>query len=187
MIRDGRARLVEYNVRFGDPECQVLMMRLGAQALDLILACAEGRLTETAVTWAEDHALTVVLAARGYPGPHERGTEISWTPCLDSSQMVFHAGTALEGWRAGRDGACWPRQARRGATWPRRMPAPMPWPMPSTGRAGSTAATSAGGRRDGGAVGMGILENGESRARLWPDELRGRAIFGLFKRLGRRL
>ena len=98
MIRDGQARLVEYNVRFGDPECQVLMMRLGAQALDLILACAEGRLTETAVTWAEDHALTVVLAARGYPGPHERGTEVGGLDALprDSSQMVFHAGTALK-------------------------------------------------------------------------------------------
>ena len=98
MIQDGQARLVEYNVRFGDPECQVLMMRLGAQALDLILACAEGRLTETAVTWAEDHALTVVLAARGYPGAYERGTEIGGLDALprDSSQMVFHAGTALK-------------------------------------------------------------------------------------------
>ena len=98
MIRDGQARLVEYNVRFGDPECQVLMMRLGAQALDLILACAEGRLTETAVTWAEDHALTVVLAAKGYPGAYEKGTEIGGLDALprDSSQMVFHAGTALK-------------------------------------------------------------------------------------------
>jgi len=96
MIEDGRARLVEYNVRFGDPECQVLMMRLGAQALDLILACAEGRLGETAVTWADDHALTVVLAARGYPGSYEKGSEIRGLDALaeDSSHMVFHAGTA---------------------------------------------------------------------------------------------
>ena len=96
MIEDGRARLVEYNVRFGDPECQVLMLRLGAQALDLILACAEGRLGETAVTWADDHALTVVLAARGYPGSYEKGSEIRGLDALaeDSSHMVFHAGTA---------------------------------------------------------------------------------------------
>ncbi|HWL59129.1 MAG TPA: phosphoribosylamine--glycine ligase [Paracoccus sp. (in: a-proteobacteria)] len=96
MIEDGRARLVEYNVRFGDPECQVLMMRLGAQALDLILACAEGRLGETAVSWADDHALTVVLAARGYPGSYEKGSEIRGLDALveDSSHMVFHAGTA---------------------------------------------------------------------------------------------
>ena len=96
MIENGRARLVEYNVRFGDPECQVLMMRLGAQALDLILACAEGRLGEIAVNWAEDHALTVVLAAKGYPGAYEKGSVIAGMDALpeDSAHMVFHAGTA---------------------------------------------------------------------------------------------
>ena len=98
MIENGHARLVEYNVRFGDPECQVLMMRLGAQALDLILACAEGRLAETAVAWAEDHALTVVLAANGYPGDYEKGSVIKGLEILpeDSAHMVFHAGTALK-------------------------------------------------------------------------------------------
>ena len=96
MIRDGAPRLVEYNVRFGDPECQVLMMRLGAQALDAMLACAEGRLAEARVNWAEDHALTVVLAANGYPGPYDKGSVIGGLgSCTeDSSHMVFHAGTA---------------------------------------------------------------------------------------------
>lgn len=96
MIEHGRARLVEYNVRFGDPECQVLMMRLGAQALDLILACAEGRLGDMAVSWAQDHALTVVLAAKGYPGAYEKGSAIRGLDALpeDSFRMVFHAGTA---------------------------------------------------------------------------------------------
>jgi phosphoribosylamine--glycine ligase len=95
MIKDGQARLVEYNVRFGDPECQALMMRLGAQALDLILACAEGRLADARVIWADDHALSVVLAAKGYPGSHEKGSEIRGLDMLpeDSSHMVFHAGT----------------------------------------------------------------------------------------------
>ena len=95
MIEDGRARLVEYNVRFGDPECQVLMMRLGAQALDLIQACAEGRLAGARVTWADDHALTVVMAARGYPGDYARGSEIRGLDGLpeDGFSMVFHAGT----------------------------------------------------------------------------------------------
>ncbi|MDM7458191.1 MAG: phosphoribosylamine--glycine ligase [Paracoccus sp. (in: a-proteobacteria)] len=95
MIRDGQARLVEYNVRFGDPECQVLMMRLGAQALDLLLACAEGRLAEAAVTWADDHALTVVLAAKGYPGAYAKGSRIAGLDTLPetSFQMTFHAGT----------------------------------------------------------------------------------------------
>ena len=96
MIRDGRARLVEYNVRFGDPECQVLMMRLGAQAFDLIHACAEGRLADCRVNWAEDHALTVVMAAEGYPGSHAKGSQIRGLEELpeDASHMVFHAGTA---------------------------------------------------------------------------------------------
>ncbi len=95
MIAEGRPRLVEYNVRFGDPEAQVLMMRLGAQALDLMQATAEGRLGEARVNWAEDHALTVVLAARGYPGACEKGSEIRGLDALpeDSSHMVFHAGT----------------------------------------------------------------------------------------------
>ncbi|SFA96303.1 phosphoribosylamine--glycine ligase [Poseidonocella pacifica] len=95
MIEDGAPRLVEYNVRFGDPECQVLMMRLGAQALDLLHACAEGRLAETTVNWADDHAMTVVMAAAGYPGAYEKGSEIRGMGNLpeNSSQMVFHAGT----------------------------------------------------------------------------------------------
>ena len=99
MIENGAARLVEYNARFGDPECQVLMMRLGAQALDLMLACAEGRLADTAVNWAEDHALTVVMAARGYPGDYEKGSAIKGLDALpeDSRHMVFHAGTRAEG------------------------------------------------------------------------------------------
>jgi phosphoribosylamine---glycine ligase len=96
MIENGRARLVEYNARFGDPEAQVLMMRLGAQALDLMLATAEGRLAEVQVNWADDHALTVVMAANGYPGPYAKGSRISGLDTLpeDSRHMVFHAGTA---------------------------------------------------------------------------------------------
>ena len=95
MIENGRARLVEYNARFGDPEAQVLMMRLGAQVLDLLLACAEGRLAGAQVTWAGDHALSVVMASRGYPGAYAKGSPISGLEGLpeDSSNMVFHAGT----------------------------------------------------------------------------------------------
>ncbi len=96
MIEGGQARLVEYNVRFGDPECQVLMLRLGAQALDLLLACAEGRLADARVNWADDHALTVVLAAKGYPGDYAKGSAIRGLDALteDTAHMVFHAGTA---------------------------------------------------------------------------------------------
>ena len=98
MIKDGQPRLVEYNVRFGDPECQVLMMRLGAQALDLMLACAEGRLADAQVHWADDHALTVVMAANGYPGDYAKGSVIGGLDGLpeDSFHMCFHAGTARD-------------------------------------------------------------------------------------------
>lgn len=98
MIKDGRARLVEYNVRFGDPECQVLMLRLGAQALDLMHAAAEERLAEARVNWADDHAITVVMAANGYPGSYEKGSVIKGLEALpeDSSNMVFHAGTTAQ-------------------------------------------------------------------------------------------
>lgn len=95
MISGEEARLVEYNVRFGDPECQALMIRLGAQVLDLLYACASGKLAETKVNWADDHALTVVMAADGYPGAYQKGSVIKNLDGIDqtSFQMVFHAGT----------------------------------------------------------------------------------------------
>lgn len=98
MIKDGQPRLVEYNVRFGDPECQVLMMRLGAQAIDLMHAAAEERLHETQVNWADDHAITVVMAANGYPGSYEKGSVIGELDAIaaDSKNMVFHAGTTAK-------------------------------------------------------------------------------------------
>ncbi|MDP2519221.1 phosphoribosylamine--glycine ligase [Shimia thalassica] len=98
MIKDGQPRLVEYNVRFGDPECQVLMMRLGAQAMDLMHAAAEERLDTAKVNWADDHAITVVMAANGYPGSYEKGSVIKGLDGQpeDSKNMVFHAGTAAK-------------------------------------------------------------------------------------------
>jgi phosphoribosylamine--glycine ligase len=101
MIEGGQPRLVEFNVRFGDPECQALMMRLGGQVLDLMHAVAEGRLAEMSVNWAEDHAMSVVMAARGYPGAYEKGSVIKGLEACpeDSFHQVFHAGTA---WREGR-------------------------------------------------------------------------------------
>jgi phosphoribosylamine--glycine ligase len=96
MIKDGQPRLVEYNVRFGDPECQCLMMRLGGQVLDLLQACAEHRLKDVSPIWADDHALTVVMAAYGYPGAYEKGSVINGLNGIaeDSQHMVFHAGTS---------------------------------------------------------------------------------------------
>ncbi|QOL81066.1 phosphoribosylamine--glycine ligase [Pseudooceanicola spongiae] len=118
MIKDGQARLVEYNCRFGDPETQVLMMRLGGQALDLLQAAAEGRLAEARVNWADDHAMTVVMAANGYPGAYEKGTEIRGLSALPetNSQMCFHAGTVLDGRRILANGGRVLNLTARGAT-----------------------------------------------------------------------
>ncbi|MEO1549133.1 MAG: phosphoribosylamine--glycine ligase [Pseudomonadota bacterium] len=97
MIQNGAPRLVEYNVRLGDPECQVLMMRLGGQALDLIDACASGRLAGMQVHWADDHALTVVMAAQGYPGAYGTGEVLGGLDLRMPGSVVFHAGTVQNG------------------------------------------------------------------------------------------
>ncbi|WP_112321419.1 phosphoribosylamine--glycine ligase [Oceanibium sediminis] len=99
MIRDGQPRLVEYNARFGDPECQVLMMRLGAQALDAMLACARGKLAGATLNWADDHAMSVVMATRGYPGAYAKGSEIKGIEAAEAGDpliRVFHAGTVVK-------------------------------------------------------------------------------------------
>lgn len=99
MIAAGGPRLIEFNVRFGDPECQVLMPRLESDLADILLAAARGGLAGIAPRWSEDTAVTVVMAGRGYPGPTEKGAEIRG---LDKAAaipgaIVFHAGTALDG------------------------------------------------------------------------------------------
>ncbi|MFZ0398588.1 MAG: phosphoribosylamine--glycine ligase, partial [Methyloceanibacter sp.] len=76
MIEDGAPKLIEYNVRFGDPECQALMLRLNSDLLPALLATAEGRLGGVALEWSDDAALCVVMAAKGYPGAYAKGTEI---------------------------------------------------------------------------------------------------------------
>jgi len=101
MIEDGGPRLIEYNCRFGDPECQPLMMRLRSDALEMLLASAEGKLDTIELEWADEAALTVVMAAEGYPGPYEKGSEIGGIDDAESSEdvVVFHAGTKADGER----------------------------------------------------------------------------------------
>jgi len=90
-------RLIEYNCRFGDPECQVLMMRLEDDLAALLLAVAEGRLDEArSPMLSPDPALTVVMAARGYPGTAVKGGAIT-LPGAPADAMIFQAGTALAG------------------------------------------------------------------------------------------
>ncbi len=116
MIEDGAPRLVEFNARFGDPECQILMARLGAQALDALLAVAEGRLADARLNWAADHAVTVVLAAQGYPGGYAKGEEIGLPEITDPLVQIFHAGTAEKGGRFVSNGGRVLNVTARGAT-----------------------------------------------------------------------
>ena len=102
MIGADGPKLIEYNVRFGDPECQVLMMRLKDDLLVLMNAAVDGQLGHLSVRWRDDAALTVVLAARGYPAAPEKGSVISGVADAtdgDGMTKVFHAGTRLDGER----------------------------------------------------------------------------------------
>jgi len=96
MITEEGPKLIEYNVRFGDPECQPMMMRLKSDALEALLACAEGRLDEIKLKWHKEAALLVVMAAEGYPGHYEKGSVIEGIDKAESIKgvEVFHAGTA---------------------------------------------------------------------------------------------
>ncbi len=96
MITAKGPELIEYNVRFGDPECQVLMMRLKSDLLPLLYAAATGTLASITADWSDEAALTVVMASKGYPGTYEKNTTIVRLPQEDKATKVFHAGTALQ-------------------------------------------------------------------------------------------
>ena len=99
MITDEGPKLIEYNARFGDPETQVLMVRLMSDLLPALIASCDGQLNHFDLRWFPDPALTVVMAAKGYPGDYEKGTRIAG---LDRAEKiegveVFHAGTKASG------------------------------------------------------------------------------------------
>ena len=98
MINKGEAKLVEFNVRFGDPECQILMMRLESDLLAHLLACADGRLAGEEIAWKKEHGALVVMAARGYPAHYEKGSEIRGLKKFDfaKAQARGRAGGAGE-------------------------------------------------------------------------------------------
>lgn len=95
MITSEGPKLIEYNVRFGDPETQVLMMRLKSDLLEALIATADGTLDTVSLNWSDEASLTVVFAANGYPGPPLKGTEIRNLKAAKISDEVeiFHAGT----------------------------------------------------------------------------------------------
>jgi len=95
MVTEQGPKLVEYNARFGDPECQVLMLRMMSDVVPALIACADGQLKNFSLRWYDDAALTVIMATKGYPGDYGKGSVIEG---LDDAAKVegveiFHAGT----------------------------------------------------------------------------------------------
>ena len=99
MITASGPQLIEFNVRFGDPECQVLMLRLMSDLVPALMAARDGQLKNFGMRWYDDAALTVVMAAKGYPGNYAKGSVIQGLD--DAAQVegveIFHAGTKAEG------------------------------------------------------------------------------------------
>ena len=98
MIKNGKAKLVEYNIRFGDPECQVLMLRMKSDIVQLMLSCIDKDLHDFELKWEDDHCATVVMASNGYPGSFEKETVINGIDNLENTDtfQVFHAATAIK-------------------------------------------------------------------------------------------
>lgn len=94
MIDGDEIRVLEFNVRFGDPETQALMPKLANDIVDVTEAVIDQRLDEIELKWNDDTYICVVLASEGYPGPYAKGVEING---LDNCNLVFHSGTKLEG------------------------------------------------------------------------------------------
>lgn len=97
MIVNGEPKMIEYNIRFGDPECQAIMMRLDSDLVEILLATDKGGLDDIKqnIKWKDEAALCVVMAANGYPGNYKKGTEIKETDSVKDMKDVklFHAGT----------------------------------------------------------------------------------------------
>jgi phosphoribosylamine--glycine ligase len=106
MLTEAGPKLIEFNVRFGDPECQALMLRAEGDMLATLAACARGDLDTTTIRLRDEASVVVVMAARGYPGAYAKGTVIEGLE--DAAALpgarVFHAGTREEGGRVLADG-----------------------------------------------------------------------------------
>ena len=99
MISEDDIKVLEFNVRFGDPECQPLLMLMKSDIVPILMAAAKGDLGDTAVEWHSGSSICVVLAAGGYPGPYKKGMAISGLDDAGATEnvMVFHAGTKAQG------------------------------------------------------------------------------------------
>ena len=95
MIENNKAKVLEFNVRFGDPETQVIMLRLDSDLLDVMLHISDKKLKDIEVKFNDEEAICLVLASNGYPGKYEKGKVITGLDNLPSDIVVFHAGTKL--------------------------------------------------------------------------------------------
>ncbi|NMW84360.1 phosphoribosylamine--glycine ligase [Peptoniphilus sp. AGMB00490] len=93
MIEDDRPKVLEFNVRFGDPETEVLMPRLDSDLFEILNKTIDGKLKKEDIKWKEETCLTVILCSGGYPGSYEKGKEICGLDKVDEDIMVFHNGT----------------------------------------------------------------------------------------------
>lgn len=94
---DGRPKVLEYNARFGDPECQVILARLKSDLASLLMAVADGALSEVKVEWAKEPAACVVVASEGYPENVIKGREVRRVPDSEDGLQILHAATTMDG------------------------------------------------------------------------------------------
>jgi phosphoribosylamine--glycine ligase len=94
MIKNNEPKLIEYNIRFGDPECQALMLRLDDDLFDIILSCVEEKLDNKPIKWSPSPSITIVAASRGYPESYKTKKELKNLPKNSvKNEQMFHAGT----------------------------------------------------------------------------------------------
>ena len=96
MIKDNKPKVLEFNVRFGDPETQSILLRLESDLFEIMQKVSERKLNEVEVKWKEEHVACLVLASGGYPGSYEKGKVITGLKDVDEDIIVFHAGTAFK-------------------------------------------------------------------------------------------
>ena len=106
MIRNGEARVLEFNARFGDPETQPIMARLDTDLVEIIEAILDERLSKLDIKWKPESAVCIVIASGGYPGNYEKGREITGLDKATGKEgvMVFHSGTAMKNGKIVTDG-----------------------------------------------------------------------------------
>ena len=96
MIKDNKPKVLEFNVRFGDPETQSILLRLDSDLFEIMQKVSEKKLNEVEVKWKEDHVACLVLASGGYPGSYEKGKVITGLKDVDEDIIIFHAGTSFK-------------------------------------------------------------------------------------------